>query len=268
MGKLNEQFEYLKKIRKMKELALRRFHDTTFIGTRYSVKVPRWMHRSIVERRLFYYYCLRNYHHPKLSIVYQEFKVIARRILSKEYLDNKTPEQITKEELRNTDNFTATNIRAMPIVEVERYLTGLALFVDGSEKQKRKVLYEWFNARSKDLPLHHNTDGRKVARRRTGKLNNKYKLRDLILSHPMLNFDDFRMQFGNEMPTTSRSSFNNTRTLLRKAGYDIPPLKMGPSNPVVVSGMNGITKRGRYLNDTAEIGNENGKEDRTEEEPF
>lgn len=253
---LKAQFMYLKKLKQLSDAKLRRKHDRVFIGSKYGVKIPRWMHRSILERRLFYYYCLKNYHYPIDHPVAKEFRRKARHILSAKYLEGATPEQQTKEELRNRDNFTATNIRAMPIVQVDRYLAGLSLFVEAPEETRRRILYEWFHAPSSHLIKHLNDKGEKVAPRRRGRLNNKFRLRDLILENPTLGYDAFREAFGNEMPTVTRSSFNNTRSLLKKAGYDLPPLKPGPSNPVVVTGIYGHLKRARTLNDTTTIGDE------------
>jgi len=247
---LTAQFKYLTMLKKLKDSKLRRLHNDTFIGSKYGVKIPKWMHRTVMERRLFYFYCVQNYHYPKSHPIFKEFRRKAKHILSAEYLTGSTPEEQTKEELKNRDDFTGTNIRAMPIIKVDRLLAGLSLFVDAPEDTRRRILYEWFHSPSKDLIHHLNDKGEKVAARRKGKLNNKYKLRDLIVQNPSLSYDSFMEAFGNEMPSVTRKSFNNTRSLLKVAGYELPTLKTGPSNPVVVTGEHGFKQRARMLNDT------------------
>lgn len=247
--KLARQFKFLKYLKKLSETKLRRLHDKKFVGSTYGVKIPKWMHRSIVERRLFYYFCLKNYHYPKNHEVTKQFRKAAKKYLSKDYVQAKTPEEVTKERIQDRDYFTGTNIRAMPIAEVDRCLARLGLFVEADERSRRKVLYEWFNEPANKLIRHLNDQGTSVAPRRKGKINNQYKLRDLILEHPTLGYDAFMEAFGNEMPTVTRASFNNTRSLLKKAGYEIPPLKKGSPNPAVVTGPGGIQRRARMLAD-------------------
>lgn len=262
---LAQQFRFLHKIKRMKESKLRKLHDSTFIGTKYSVKVPKWMHRVVVERRLFYYYCLRHYHYPQDHPIAVEFRKQARIVLSLDYLQGVNNVEQAKQRVREMDFFTTTNIRAMPIVDVDRHLAGLSLYVEGPEKVRRKVLWEWFNVPATDLIRHLDSQGKEVAPRRTGPLNNKYKLRDLILKNPRIGWRDFLDAFGKQMPTVTLKSFHNCRWLLRKAGYDIPKLPMGPSRPTVVSGPGGILRRAKMLNDTTLLGVE---EENGQEEPF
>lgn len=247
----------------MSEVRLRKAHKLTFRESKFDIKIPRWMHRNILERRLFYYFCVKNYHYPKSHPIAVEFRKRAKHVLSKEYLVELDPVEQAKQMTKEAANFTITNVKAMPIVEVDRYLASLSLYVEADEQTRRKVLWEWFNRPSRDLPQHFNEQGKKVAARRKGNLNNKYRLRDLILRNSRLAYDDFMLAFGQQMPTVTRASFNNARSLLKKIGYDIPSLPKGPSKPVVVAGPYGHPKRGRILDDTTIVEVDNG-----EEEPF
>lgn len=266
MNKAEERFakqlQFLRKLKEMKLGTLRTLHRKTFIRTIYRVKIPKWMHRSILERRLFYFFCLKNYHYPKGHPIAIEFKERAKHVLSKDYLHTINPEDVAKQALRDSENFTITAIRSMSINEVDRYLASLSLYVEADEDMRRKVLWEWFNKPAHDLPSHHNDRGIMVRPRRKGRVNNKYSLRDLILKHPLLNYLDFSEAYGKVMPTVSMASFHNARYLLRKAGYDIPRLPRGPSRPAVVTGPYGKPQKARALNDATLIGaNENGQEE-------
>jgi len=252
---LAQQFKYLRKVKRMKMGKLRHLHDSTFAGTKYSVRIPKWMHRGMMERRLFFYFCMRNYHYPKGSQIRKEFRRKAKHILSRDYIDGLDPAQVAKQTLKEGLNFTATHIKAMPIVEVDRYLASLSLFVEGPQHLRRKVLWEWFNKPSQDLIPHFNDRGKRV--RKTGPLNNKYNLRDLILQHPSLPYEDFEQAFGDQMPTVTRNSYNATRSTLRKAGYDIPRLHFGRQHPNVIRGEYGQLVRGKTLNDTSLVNVEN-----------
>ena len=262
---LAAQFRFLKGLKSMKESKLRKKHKETFATSKYNVKVPKWMHRSIIERRLFYYYALRNYHYPREHQIAQEFRRKARFILSPDYILGIDRVEDARQRLKQASYFTATNIKAMPIAEVDRYLTGLSLFLECSEDMRRKVLWEWFNKPVGELVDHFGTRSR-MRKVRRGNLNNGFKLLDLILENPRMGYDDFMETFGAQMPTATRNSFNNTRCLLRKAGYDIATLPKGPHRPAVVVGPYGHQQRARMLNDTTLQGVTDGEEQ--ESEPF
>ena len=260
---LNKQVEFLRYLKRIKIRKLRSLHRKVFHKEHpYYVKIPRWMHRSAIERRLFYYYCLTHYHYPKDHVIYKQFKQNAKHVLSKNYFRGLDPteqaKQVTKEQLA----FTATRIKSMSIVEVDRYLASLSLFVEADENARRTVLWEWFNKPTSDVTGHFNSKGVKVRRRSTQ--NNIFRLRELIVENPTLQYDDFVEAFGEQMPTVSRASYNNARAVLRKAGYSLPKFKPGPYRPVVVSGPYGKPTRPKPLNDTTLLGvNKHG-----EEEPF
>lgn len=245
---IGQQFEFLRKVKTLKEVQLRRMHDRIFSDTKYNVKIPTWMHRSIVERRLFYYYCMTHYHYNEEHPVTKEYMKRARFILSEEYVGGIDKTLQAKESLKEHLHFSLSAIRSMTIVEVDRYLASLSLYVEAPEEMRRQCLWEWFNKPSADLINHFSGSGTKVAMRRKGPLNNKYRLRDLILENPSLCYQDFLEAFGQQMPTVSRFSFNNARSMLRKAGYDIPRLKTGICRPAVVYGPYKHPQKGRTLN--------------------
>lgn len=245
-----QQFDFLRKVKNLKEGKLRKMHDRIFDGTKYKVHIPRWMHRSILERRLFYYFCMTHYHYNDEHPVTREYMKRARFVLSTEYVGGIDKTTQAKEALKEHLNFTASHIKLMPIIEVDRYLASLSLYIEAPEEIRRRCLWEWFNRPTADLIKHFSSSGTKVVARKTGLLNNKYKLRDLILENPSLSFNEFMEAFGQQMPTVSRFSFNNARCLLRKAGYEIPELKKGVSRPAVVYGPYGHPKKGRSLLNT------------------
>lgn len=264
--RLAKQFAFLRKLKRLRPLKLKRLHRKTFSNTKYSVRIPKWMHRSILERRLFYYFCLKNYHYPKNHPIAVEFAERAKHVLSQDYVRSIDKEEDAKQQVKDASYFSAEAIRCMSINEVDRYLASLSLYVEASEDARRKVLWEWFHLPATQLPAHYNPKGElvKPRRNRQGKLNNKYSLRDLILKHPTLGYRDFIEAFGQDMPTVSMASFHNTRSLLRRAGYSILALKKGPSRPAVVVGPYGQLTKARMLNDTTTLG---AKAD-GEEEPW
>lgn len=217
---LAEQFKYLRKIKKMKILALRAHHNEVFAGSRYSKKIPKWVHRSHLERRLFYAFCIRHYHYPKGHEIRIKFFKVARAFLRKQITVDSV--ERAEETLKNQELYSLANVRSMHINEVDRALSLLGIYVDATTDQRRTLLHEWYNEPLENLVKVLDDEGKLVASRRTGRLNNQYKLRRLILRFPTMDWETFRLQFADRMPTVSRSSFNNTRSALRRAGYDIP----------------------------------------------
>tara|TARA_R110000751_G_scaffold300963_1_gene413053 strand:- start:35110 stop:35766 length:657 start_codon:yes stop_codon:yes gene_type:complete len=213
------------------------------------------MHRSVIERRLFLFYAAKNYHYPKDHDVAKKFKRKARAALD--------PSTLPSKELGNKSHvdkhrsyFSKVSIQTMPINEVDRYLAEQSIYVGAKEALRRRVLWEWFNkvgTDDKDTVL-------TVTPRNKGKINNQFGLRDLILANPTICYSDFMVKFGHQMPTVSRTSFNNARCILRKAGYAMPLLPRGPSRPAIVTDSNGHIQRARPLNTTTIEEPEDGKE--------
>jgi len=229
---LKKQFAYLRKLRGMRSRTLARLHEKKFKGTKWYVEVPRWFHRSIMERRLFFYYCAKNYHYPDSHPITREFRRKAAHILSKQYIADIKPEEYSRKRLRELSLFTRANIDAMSINEVDRYLASLGLFIHSDEEHRRKVLWEWFNEEPSKLGSHLNLKGDKMVRPvRRGSLNNQYVLKDLIVANPEMDYDAFMDTYGGKMPTVTRKSFNFSRCILRKKGYDLPKFAGGPVPP-------------------------------------
>lgn len=252
---IEHQFSYLRMLKRLKEAKLRGLHDSTFRHSkRFNVVVPKWMHRSVLEKRLFYYYCVEHYHYPWESTPSKEFRKKASYYLSKEFVSTSDPQKIARQRLKEERNFTVTNIKAMPIVEVDRHLAALGLYIEGPERTRRKVLWEWFNEPASDLIQHFNHKGKMVSA--SGILNNKFCLRKLILENPTLDWHSFLRIFGNDMPTVTRASFNNARSKLKKAGYEIPTTK----SSIVVTGPYGHLTKGKFQTVTTNQEDENGEE--------
>ena len=248
--KLIAQFNYLSMLKGLREGKLRKMHREVFRYTKWWIKIPKWIHRSLFERRLFYWFCAKNYHYPKEHPFTREFRRKASHILSREYAKNTDPEEDARQRLRDLANFSKANIKALEIAEVDRYLASLGLFIEADEPVRRKVLWEWFNRPASELVKHQNRKGKFVRAIRRGTANNGFYLRDLILQHPTIDFEEFRDRFGDKMPTVTRNSYNVARCLLRKAGYQIPKLHSGTRNPVLKRGVYGHLTMARSLLDT------------------
>lgn len=233
----DKQNRYRRYLRKIPKRELREKHDKAFAGTKYAVKFDDNYHRSIFERRLWLWFALRHYHFPKEHKAYQHFSERVDRELRPHHFDRVRKEEEARRHLKELDRFSKAGIKAMSINEVDRYLTGLNIFLpDATRAQRRKCLYEYFNEPSKNLPKRFKDTGREVRVHRHGRINNKYVLFDIILKHPDMTYNDFKDKYGAVMPTVTRESFNNQRAKLRKAGYDLPRLKPGPSRPVISGG--------------------------------
>jgi len=234
---VTNQFKYLRKLRRMPLRRLRYLHKKTFETSAFNVKIPKWIHRSVLERRLFVLFCVKNYHYPKDHRITVQFREQAKHILSEHYIASISPEQHVEEVVKQAEIFSLENIDKMPLIDVDRYLIGAGIYLEATENQRRKVLFEYFNH-----PISNDIADGGLRRRRKGRLNNSFKLRDLILANPKLSYDDFMLAYSVKMPTVTRGSFNTTRTLLRKAGYAIPDLPKGPWRPVLVVGPYGHPK--------------------------
>jgi len=217
---LELQFRYLAYLKKLSERELRNLHNELFIGSKYAQKIPKFVHRDKIEQRLWLVFCMRNYHYPKGHPVRVNFFKNAKKVLSTKLYKDK--EEELNEHLKKRERFSKSAINAMTSTEVDRYLTALNIHIEGGDDIKRRCLYEWYNLPQKDLIA----DDPELDKQKKGlnKLHNKYNLRSLILQYPLLDFDTFKLNLGHEMPTVSRASFNNTRSLLRKAGYKVPKL--------------------------------------------
>lgn len=238
------QMRILRKLKRTKPEALRRLHSQKFAGTPWYIKLPRWMDKQTVIRRLFYLYCLQNYHYDDDTAIYQHFKKKAERFLSPSNLVEVRKEAQSLRQLYDFERFTKRSIKAMPINQVDRYLAALDRYIEADQPTRRKVLWQMFNRPQRQHIEDKMRRGR-PRQRTNGRLNNKYVIRDLILTNPEMTYDEFWTTYGPVMPTVSRGSFTHARYLLRKAGYNMEYLKPGPSQPVVEEDDDGKLNAGR-----------------------
>lgn len=221
--RLEGQFLYMEKLKKLGKMALRDHHDQKFHGTIWWQIMPKAVPNWWIIRRCFYKFCLENYHYPEDSEPYRKFKELAVGKLKERWGGHRVLplEEKTLLEAKAAGQFSWEEVEKMTMNEVDRYLVALGLWADVSQKRRRQMLFEFFNMEFDDI------ETRKVRKYSNGRLNNKYFLRDLILDHPTMTYEEFKVRYGKDMPTTSYHSFGQQRYYLRKAGYDIPRLKPG-----------------------------------------
>lgn len=236
----HRQMDMLRKFKRMNIRKLRKLHQAKFEGTRWYVKPRGWMSRYVLARRLFYLFCLKNYHFPKDSEVYRFFKLKAEKYLDPNNLQERRQEETTRKNLKDHHRFSKPAIKAMNENEVDRYLVALNIHIRAPLGQRKKALWEMFNAPQQDIIDTNSHSGIPKRRKRKSRIQNQHVLADLIVNNPGMNFDAFRGTYGKIMPTVTRGSFNNARSRLRKAGYEVDKLPKGPSQPALVATENGF----------------------------
>ena len=227
---IHKQFAYLKYLRRLSLRKLRKLHDKVFRGSRYMFSLPGGIPRDFIERRIWTYFCCKNYHYEKGHPVRTEFFRRAKEILSNTKVSELPPEEAKRERAREHSRFSWDKIQSMPRVELERSLAVAGIYVETTVAMKRQLLYELYHKPKEELPEE------VIRNNKTSALNNKYVLRDIVIENPRMDYSSFRKTFGNVMPTVSRTSYNSTRTHLRKAGYKLPVLRPGPRNPAIIDG--------------------------------
>lgn len=230
LATIHRQFSYLKKLRRLSITKLRKLHDETFGATRFRMRLPRECPRDFIEKRIWTYFCVKNYHYPKDSEPRKQFIRKAREILSNTRIRSLSTEDDLRARRREFHKFSWDSVKAMPEVEVDRWLAINGIYVEIPTREKRQCLFELYHKPKEDLP------DEVVRNNRSTRLNNRYVLRDIIIENPQLSYDNFMEEYGDRMPTVSRASYNSTRCQLRKAGYKFPRLKPGPRNPAIVNG--------------------------------
>lgn len=230
IGTLKEQFNYLKKLRQMSIPKLRRLHSKTFDRTKWRLRLPGGIPRDFIEKRLWTIYCVRNYHYPPDHEVTQEFRKLAKQILSDTHVVDLSPEEKLRARAKEFEQFSWESIQEMELNEVDRWLALVGIYVDCKPSYRRQLLYEFYHKPKEDLPPD------VVRNNRAARTNNRYVLRDLVIKNPRLCYDEFMKEYGDRMPTVSRDSFNSTRSALRRAGYKLPALRPGPKNPAIRRG--------------------------------
>lgn len=218
--RLAAQMERLQELKRMGDHDLRREYKRVFKGTKYWRHVPGWMHRSELERRLWYAFALKHYHYPPDHDIAIAFRRQAKKYLLRHYDD---PSEEFRRAMGDYLRFSKPAIKEMAIEEVDRYLLVLGLYVHHvSPGKRRKVLWEWFNRPLRDLSK--TKLYQRLRTHRSGRLSNQAVLRDLILAAPDMTFWEFKERYGQMMPTVTRRSYIDARYQLRKAGYELPRL--------------------------------------------
>ncbi len=243
--RLREQFKFLRYIGRLKDRDLRALHKEKFKDTPFEMDVPTSSHRDFLTRRLWFFYCLCNYHYERNTKVYKMFRQRALTALKAPYDDgHDRMEEVCKTKAKEIRMFTLEKIKRMDTNLVDRYLATLGIYAQVEPHERKQMLFEYFHKQIRPSKQRQYEQG-------AGRLNNKYCLRDLILAGPEMSFNQFGLKWGNDMPTVTESSYNNARCLLRRAGYKLPYLRTGPSDPAVIRiiNPNGQVRRGRDNDD-------------------
>lgn len=215
IAKLDSQYRFLAYIRRLDGRKLRRLHRETFArypeGHPWNVKIPKWVPRHYVERRLWYEFAVRNYHIK--GEFFDQFRKEASRFLRQEY----TPDDISAvlsifSELKRLRGLDLQTIMQMDIERVDQTLMQLGYVVNGTDEVKRLTLFEIVDAQRTDVEaVPKYTTGRIIAR-----ATNRWVLADIIRRYPSLTWREFVDKFGPEMPTVNLRSFNDTKSRIRK----------------------------------------------------
>lgn len=239
LGKLRLQFDYLNKLNRLKQRALVAKHDKVFRGTEFFLEVPRNAHKEFMIRRLWFWYCMNHYHYPRHHMTTEAFEKRARTMLAQPYDDRiDSLYEVSRAQALNHRAFSREAVKSMPINKVDRFLALLGIFAEVEPWKRKRLLWEYHNRPTKS----------KSVKDRHQRINNKWFLTDVILAHPAMAFDQFVAVYSNQMPAVTRLSYNNTRYRLRMAGYQVPILKSGPTNPAIVR-IDGTEERGRHDED-------------------
>lgn len=206
--KLQFQFDYLAKIRKLRLRRLVELHNDTFEGTKYWIPTECFTREELVKR-LWYYFAAKNYHEDgQLRKVFFER---AKQYLTHNPLKERQIKETKLQELLEQGYLTEKRIYELQIQEVDTFLSILGLWTDVGPDRRRKILLAYIiNPKSRRTV-------RKWLGRRPG-LDNLYCLEDIMIKYPSMKYIEFRSKFGASMPTTTRESFDQQKYRLRKLG--------------------------------------------------
>lgn len=240
-----QQQKYLNYLRGLGLVALKKLHRRKFHGTKYWIKelnahVPTRMRKNIWVRRLFLRFAAKHYHFPRGSEMRLKFLKHVRSVLQDDVLGVATKldhEAELRKEIHDHSNFTEEQIGKMTGAHVDKIMSwiGINILEGVSVKRRKQALWEYFNKPLADtIPERPSRRNAHTSRQRQGEIvmskgrpKNKYCLREYIIEDSELNFDDFASKYKKEFPHLSRGSFNVTKCILRKDGYDIPLLRAG-----------------------------------------
>jgi len=216
---LASQGRYLSWLRRRTIKELRKHHANVFHeGHAYEMELPTWSPRYYYERRCYYWYCAVHYHLPEPFR--RTFRKEAHSILRFRISDEtRAADMDILRELRDFRKFTKNGISLLSEDRVDQFLLRLGYVVDVPLDQKRQILFELYNMHRGDIvPRYSLTTGKPIRYRTTGK-----SIRQLIIENPMLGYQQMLDKYG-KTHDIKATYFYHTRSHLRKAGYDLPPL--------------------------------------------
>ena len=205
-------------MRQQPDAKLRQLYEKAFYESVYYIKWTPDIHRDYIEKRLFYAYALKHPCYPKGSDELRHFKKVAKSVFLEppESAKKRQGGRDLKRDVKKRMLFTKRNIRKMSEKEVDAYLTMIGItLTDVGIAYKRKVLWEFFNLRTRDLPLLKSNAGKRKAAIRPKK-KNKFELTQLILAFPSMGWPEFQEAFGDVMPTVQRQTFYSCRYKIKK----------------------------------------------------
>lgn len=242
---MNRQSAYYKKLKAMGVKKLRHLHMTTFKKTKWWCSPPRGVARHLLKewliRRLWIYFAVKNYHFPKGSEFRSMFVKRAKVVLmNKLELSTSYSDQVMAKKLQDSSWIDKEGIDKLSDVEVDQLLSrhGVNFADDIPMEQRRFALWELYNKPgSKTLKTKPSATDQKgemqvaakrpSARRSAKESTERGALKEYIIAHPGLTYADFMKKAGRKFPTTSSGSYNMTKSILRKEGWNIPLLGRG-----------------------------------------
>jgi len=240
---LDKQRKFYTELKSMGVKKLRDLHKKTFAKTKWWHEPPRGVDRKLLKewliRRIWMYFAVKNYHFPKGSDFRSNFVKRAKHVLADRLdLSDDDTDGILAKKIKQSDLLSHEGIATLSDEEVDKVLIqyGVNFTDDIPSEQRRFALWELYNkAGSKTLktkPASDDKRGEKQVAARQAKAKGKGMMRDFIIQHPHLSFSDFQKKAGKKFPTTTRSSYAMTKSVLRSEGWSIPVLdRSGESAP-------------------------------------
>ena len=214
---LAEQQKHLAWLRRQSVRRITKFHKFTFPKDhKYYQPMPSWVPRQIIERRLFFWFCARNYHLQDPFL--RDFRKKAHAVLSEPVVDEVEQhwEEMLWGDLRVPRRWVKDRSVEMGDRQVGRILCLVGYDLDEPPDICRRVLAAL--AEERDVVLTY----AKMMQKMIGHRLNEHCLQKLVLENPAMGWPAFKRCFGLEMPTVTQSSFYFTRSNLRSQGNKIP----------------------------------------------
>jgi hypothetical protein len=218
--KLRAQQLYYSKLRRLSKTKLLAHHKHVFPSDhRYFIKLPKYLPRHYLERRLYFYYCANKFH---LSNKYKKaFFQRAHKILTHEHTNESLAADLSiVRDLTDFRKFTPEGVLKLPEARVDTYLVRLGYDMQHLPlDEKRQILVELYTMHPGDIvPRFSLRTGRPLRYKRD---LSKLTMKSLILKHPNWCFAEFQERYSTVRSITKQTWYNARREL-RKAGYDLP----------------------------------------------